>query len=177
MNVFVLCTGRCGSVTFAEACKHITNFTTGHESHVKCRGAARVAYPENHIEVDNRLIWFTGALYKRYGKGALYVHLIRNEEDTAASFAKRADGGIIAAYRDSILLRCPGKISDINICKDYCQTVNENIRYFLHDKPNQITIHIETAGKTFPVFWDAIGAAGNMSAALRELKVRHHRSV
>ena len=152
MNVFVLCTGRCGSVTFAEACKHITNYTTGHESHTKCRGAARMAYPENHIEVDNRLVWFVGALHKKYGKGAFYVHLLRNEEDTAASFAKRADRGIIAAYKDAILLRCPGKIPAINICRDYCHTVNENIRYFLQDKPHQMTIDIESAVDVFPEF-------------------------
>ena len=32
MNVFVLCTGRSGSVTFYNVCKHIKNYTTSHES-------------------------------------------------------------------------------------------------------------------------------------------------
>lgn len=45
MNVFVLCTGRCGSVTFVEACKHVTNYTSAHESRAGIAGPGRVQYP------------------------------------------------------------------------------------------------------------------------------------
>ena len=55
MNVFVLCTGRCGSTTFACACRHIENYTAAHESRSHLAGPERFAYPEDHIEVDNRL--------------------------------------------------------------------------------------------------------------------------
>ena len=65
MNVFVLTTGRSGSLTFAEACRHITNFSCGHETRVGLIGAERLAYPDQHIEVDNRLAWFTGRLERR----------------------------------------------------------------------------------------------------------------
>ncbi|WJI25223.1 hypothetical protein RHP47_05945 [Thermosynechococcus sp. QKsg1] len=50
MNVFVLCTGRCGSVTFAKACTFITNFSSAHESRTFLLGEARLAYPDRHIE-------------------------------------------------------------------------------------------------------------------------------
>ena len=65
MNIFVLCTGRCGSMTFTKACGHIDNFSSAHESRCGRLGNERLAYPENHIEVDNRLSWddFNG----RYG--------------------------------------------------------------------------------------------------------------
>jgi hypothetical protein len=35
-------------------------------------------------------------------------------------------------------------------------------------------IDIETAGEAFPEFWERIGAAGDLEAALRELQVHHH---
>ncbi|WP_299044728.1 hypothetical protein [uncultured Thermosynechococcus sp.] len=55
MNVFVPCTGRCGSVTFAKACSFITNFRSAHKSRTFLRGEARLAYPSCPIGVDNRL--------------------------------------------------------------------------------------------------------------------------
>ncbi len=45
MNVFVLTTGRSGSLTFAEACRHISNYSSGHETRVGLIGAERLAYP------------------------------------------------------------------------------------------------------------------------------------
>ncbi|MFM8634352.1 MAG: hypothetical protein ACKOEX_06015, partial [Planctomycetia bacterium] len=70
-HVFVLCTGRCGSVTFAKACGHFRNYSTGHETN-RAPGPARLAYPDGHIEIDNRLAWFLGGLEERYGDDALY---------------------------------------------------------------------------------------------------------
>ncbi|WP_298976670.1 hypothetical protein [uncultured Thermosynechococcus sp.] len=60
MNVFVPCTGRCGSVTFAKACSFITNFRSAYESRTFLRGEARLAYPSRSIGVDNRLSQFLG---------------------------------------------------------------------------------------------------------------------
>ena len=47
-NIFVLCTGRCGSVTFSKACKHITNYTSGHETRIK-KLDDRLDFPSFHI--------------------------------------------------------------------------------------------------------------------------------
>ncbi|WP_426031044.1 hypothetical protein [Cypionkella sp. TWP1-2-1b2] len=52
---FVLCTDRCGSKTSTRYTKRVTNFTVKHESRSHLLGANRFAYPESHIEVDNRL--------------------------------------------------------------------------------------------------------------------------
>lgn len=60
MNVFVLTTGRSGSTTFYKACRHISNYTCGHESNWSLIGKERLNYPENHIEVDNHLVWMLG---------------------------------------------------------------------------------------------------------------------
>lgn len=61
MNVFVLNTGRCGSMTFTKACSHIANYTSAHESRCGYLGKSRFDYPENDVEVDNRLSWVAGA--------------------------------------------------------------------------------------------------------------------
>jgi hypothetical protein len=107
MNVFVLCTGRCGSVTFSKACGHITNFTSGHESRRKVWGAARFAYSDNHIETDNRLAWLLGRLDAAHGRDARYVWLTRNEDDVVESFVRKdADAGIgqiVTAYHEGII--------------------------------------------------------------------------
>ena len=49
MNVFILCTGRCGSLTFTRACGHMTNFTTAHESRVALIGDARLACHDTEV--------------------------------------------------------------------------------------------------------------------------------
>ena len=105
MNVFVLSTGRCGSTTFVEACRHVTNFTAAHESRARISGSGRLKYPAQHIEADNRLSWFLGRLDREYGDGAFYVHLTRDDRKTADSLLNRYHGGIMRAYAAGILMR------------------------------------------------------------------------
>lgn len=136
MNIFILCTGRCGSTTFIKACQHITNYTAAHESRSFMIGPERVAYPDNHIEADNRLSWFLGKLENAYGNDAFYVHLQREIRSTAKSFLKRWDFGIMKSYRTQIVMGLDKKTPDIEkieVCVDYCETVNQNIKAFLKD--------------------------------------------
>lgn len=85
----MLNTGRCGSMTFVHACSHIDNYTSGHESRAGHHGDARLEYPDNHIEADNRLSWMLGSLDRKFGTDAFYLHLWRDPESVAQSFAKR----------------------------------------------------------------------------------------
>jgi hypothetical protein len=168
MNVFVLCTGRCGSVTFVQACRHITNYTAAHESRIQKIGADRVSYPQNHIEADNRLSWFLGRLDRAYGDNAFYVHLTRNREDTARSFSKRWEFGIMRAYRVGILWKLAESVDPMPVCLDYCDTVTANIEAFLKDKTRTMPFALETAKADFERFWSLIGANGDLTAALAE---------
>ena len=104
MNVFILNSGRCGSTTFIKACQHIDNYTASHESRIGIPGSARLEYPDQHIEADNRLSWFLGRLDREYGDNAFYVHLQREAEATRQSFARRSQYGIMRAYREGIYL-------------------------------------------------------------------------
>ncbi len=174
MNVFVLCTGRCGSVTFVKACEHITNFTAGHESRIRKVGPGRLEYPFGHIEADNRLAWFLGRLDEAYGDAGFYVHLMRDEEETARSFAKRGNLRLMAGYRSGIYLEPEAEALDV--ARDLVKTVNANIRLFLKDKTRKMDFRLETAAKDFREFWERIGALGDWEKAVAEWEVHYNQS-
>lgn len=166
MNVFVLNTGRCGSTTFAAACTHITNFSSGHETRSGLLGDQRVAFADYHIEVDNRLTWFLGRLDAAYGAEAYYVHLKRDDDAVARSFARRKSFGIMKAYREGLLMGVSEMTPDLAVAEDYCRCVSENIEGFLKDKPNVMRMSLEQIESEFEAFWHWIGAQGDLSAAL-----------
>lgn len=177
MNVFVLNTGRCGSTSFIKACNHITNFSCAHESRIGALGKDRLDYPENHIEADNRLSWLLGRLDRAYGDNAIYIHLKRNNNDTAHSFTRRYSHGIIKAYRGAgILMGLPEESEPMSVCLDYCDTVNSNIDLFLKDKTRKMVINLEDIEQDFIAFWKFIGAEGDLDAALSEFHTRHNAS-
>lgn len=177
MNVFILSTGRCGSTTFARACHHITNFTAAHESRGGRLGDGRFAYPNNHIESDNRLSWILGRLDRAYGDGAVYVHLRRDDMQTARSFLQRYNRGILRAYRNKIITaHSLDNARPIEVCLDYCDTVNTNIELFLRDKTKKMDFRMENGREDFRRFWDLIGAEGDQKAALAEWDVAHNPS-
>lgn len=179
MRVFVLSTGRSGTTTFVEACKHASNYTAGHETRAAQVGRSRFDYPDGHIEADNRLSWFLGALNEAYGSDPLYVHLLRDREATADSFLRRWDykwrGGIIEAFAHALVMHAPDWPDEnrLDVCRWYVDTVNANIRLFLRDK-RHLTIWLEDAARRFPIFWSAIGAEGDLDLALGEFEVRHN---
>lgn len=164
-------------MTFAKACSHIENFTSAHESRTGFYGTERLNYASDHIEVDHRLSWFLGKLDTQYGDDAFYVHLKRDIQLTAASYLKRWDFGIIAGYSQQILMGTPHKEPDpLEICLDFCDTVNSNIEMFLKDKRNKMTFTLENADEDFEVFWKKISAKGNYDDGLAEWKIKHNAS-
>lgn len=178
-NIFVLCTGRCGSTTLARACAHFDNYTCEHEGRSHLTGTARFDFPQRHIEIDNRLSWLLGRLDRHWGDAAFYVHLTRDREAVAQSFAKRAGQGILKAYRHDILMKAPRLSADtplIDFCRDYVDTVTENIHLFLRDKTHVMGMTLETLGPDFLQFCDRIGATGDLDAARTTLSQRHNPS-
>jgi len=179
MNVFILSTGRCGSMTFARACGHITNYSAAHESRIGELGPQRLAYPANHIESDNRLAWFLGRLERAYPQQVFYVHLRRDPEAVAQSYARRLEPGlIIPAYAHGIHIGLPEDIAPEaeTIARDYVDTVNTNIELFLRGRRNSMVFELENAAGDWCRFWSAIGAEGNLAAALAEFEVSYNAS-
>lgn len=197
MRVFVLCTGRTGSVTFAHAASHATNFSVGHESQI---GLARdrLNYPDAHIEVDNRLSWFTGSLGKMY-PDAFYVHLVRAEDEVVASYRRRSvdawsahrrfrfdlrriasrarETSIVDAFGHGILGRSrPWRHDEIDdTLRLFYQTVNDNISAHVMTRQH-IVVDLATLPDQFPTFWEAIGAEGDLDKAMESLHVRRNIS-
>jgi len=176
MNVFILNTGRCGSTTFIKACQYITNYSSAHESQSTLIGESRLAYPENHIEADNRLSWILGRLDVAYGDNAFYVHLSRDKNKTVESFAKRNDFGIMKAYREGILMQEQQNDSALELARDYIETIESNIALFLKDKTHTLEFSLENAEQNFRNFWQSINAKGDLDAALAEWKTSYNAS-
>lgn len=177
MNVFILNSGRCGSTTWIRACEHIDNYSAGHETRTHLTGTARLQYPEQHIEADNRLSWLLGRLQRAYGDDALYVHLRRDPEAVIESFSRRHHFGILRAYQEGILLGSDPTLPARELARDYLDTVEANITAFLRHRPRTLCVQLERADSDFPLFWEAIGASGDLDAALAEFKVRHNQSL
>jgi hypothetical protein len=174
LNVFILCTGRCGSTTFIRACGHLTNYSAGHETR-SMPGPERFAYPPDHIEADNRLSWMLGRLHRQFGEEAFYVHLRRDPAAVAASYNKRwAMGGTIIQAYDRSILRSDER--SLAVVEDMVDTMEANIHLFLDAIPasRSMTLDLETVGDHFPEFLERIGAEGDREAATQEWTRLHN---
>ncbi len=181
MRIFVLTSGRAGSKTFVKACQSIQNFTASHESLAGKIGEERFAYPDNHIEADNRLSWFLGKLDEKFGDEAFYVHLIREKKKVVASLLKRwkGRGNVMKAFCEGIYMIPTFTVTSEQkkqISTDYYECVNSNIFCFLKNKSRKMEIHLETIEKDFIKFWNLIGAEGNLNSAIQSLKIKHNQS-
>lgn len=177
MNVFVLTTGRTGSLSLERACSHITNFTAAHESRCGKLGSERLHFPDNHIEIDNRLAWFLSDIKAKYGDNAIYVHLIRDEKKVADSYAKRwnRETSIVRAYAYGILKLQEHQIENpADICLDFVQTTNRNIARFISDKSKKMTFDISNNTEDFSKFWELLDAEGDYDKAFEELNAVHN---
>jgi len=91
MRVFVLGTGRCGTVTFSKACNKIRNFSCSHESKTTSQRQVFgcLEYPDNHIEIDPRLSYHYPLIIKKYPE-AIIFHLKRGRDKCIRSLSKRS---------------------------------------------------------------------------------------
>lgn len=179
MNVFVTGTGRCGSLTFAHACSHALNYTVAHESRAGCPGDSHLWYPDDHIEVDPHLSWMLGPLVEKY-PSAVYVHLLRDRDLVVASWRRRSihPRWGAAAFVDAVYQARSDNMSDTEYEQALVglyNTVNANIHVALKEV-SSMTIHIVDIARHFPQFWAAVGARGDVHAALREFATRYNSS-
>lgn len=160
-------------MTFARACAHATNCTVAHESGLE--GGALV-YPDNHIEVDNRLAWHLGRLGELYPDAA-WVHLSRDPGEVAASYAKRWNNArsMVRAYGEDIARFTRSPESARASAVALVETVEANIREFLRHRTH-VDVRVDRFEDDFKNFWKAYGLAGDLKAALAELRVRYNQS-
>ena len=72
------------------------------------------------------------------------------------------------SYRKGILWDVDPNADRMRLAVDLVHTLDTNIRHYLRDKSQTMTIDIETAKQAFPTFWERIGAEGDLEAALHE---------
>lgn len=174
-RVFVLCSGRCGSVTLSKALACADNFTVGHESNMAVAGPERLHYPTQHIEIDNRLTFMLGRLHARYGDEPLYVHLMREPAACAASYAKRFHPGLLLfAWARGIHVGMPDELDLAMLARDLVDNMNQNIALFLADRPHVARVRVEHFGADVAALWAQMGAEGNLQAALASLSTHHN---
>lgn len=178
-NVFVIGSGRCGTSTFAKACEHIENWSVAHESKAQSWGYDRLDYPHGHIECDCRLSWRMGSLVSRF-PDAFYVHLVRDQLETAKSWSHRANRTMMRYWWRCVLLhwhdpRMPEEHS-IPVAMDMVRTANDNVAHAIRNA-RHVVVWIETPRSGFEEMWRAIGAKGDLDAALDTLKRKHNCSM
>ena len=169
MRVFVTGTGRCGTTTFYQACRHITNYTSAHETE-----AGRIPsyqYPDRHIEVSHLLV--VGIPFiRQHFPDSVWVHLTRSREACIQSIRGQLWGEVAAWSREWYLTDHPALVYEA--AQAYYDRVIELCQVLL---PDAITIPIERAREWFPYFWHKIGAEGDMDAALNEFDRAYNPSV
>lgn len=178
-NVFVLTPGRTASTTFSKACEHIENYTSAHEMNSTIIDLDnRLTFPNNHIEVDNRLIWYIDNLKIRYGSSAKYVYLRRKPDDVALSYHKRWNNkvSIVRGYGESILMKgfCPAN-ERLSICQSYSKLVDEKLLSFIKDNEG-IIVNVENIESDFRKFYDWISAKGDVELCINEFNKYYNKN-
>lgn len=176
MKVAVLTAGRSGSMSLYQACGHIQNYTTGHDSGSGELAQVRTLLKDRHIEIDTRFAWLLGRLSESNADDVYYVFLTRDGAAIAKSYDQRWQNrkGIIRGYCEAILQRDKPD-GDLDLAIDLVETIEANIRVFLKDKRHSV-IHLEMWQDDIPRFFREIEAEVDLDAALAAFGERHNAS-
>lgn len=176
MRIFVLTTGRTASTTFSKACSHFEGMTASHESKAgKIKG--RLDYPDNHVEIDNRLVWFLSSLEKIYKtEDTFYVYLKRDKEEVIKSYIKRwyVKSSIVRGMFNNILM-CEGHASyseKYQSCELYVDTVEDAIESFGARNKNYAVVSLGNIKEDFSNFVTQAGVRCDLEKALSEFDTK-----
>lgn len=161
MRVFVVGTGRCGTSTFYQACRHIENYTAGHET--AARTWTIYPYPDKHIEVAGHLSMLMGRVIYAY-PGSFWVHLIRRKEACVRSLASQSQAPLDSFARHWFQVF---QLDPLKAAIGFYDCVNANIRTMLNGVEH-MTIQTEWAKDKWSEFWERIGAEGDYDASVAE---------
>lgn len=168
MRVFVVGTGRCGTVTFSKACSHINNFVSGHETYSKnFSNFDKLLIPDNRIEVDPHFAHVLPLAIEKY-PDAKWVHLIRERKACVESIAKTNGIKHYAKFATMSVSDDMHEISDT-----FYRVINANIDMWLKNT-NSMKIYLENIVQEWSVFWNFIGAKGDMKASIDELSKKYN---
>lgn len=169
-RVFIVCTGRCGSVSFREACRYATNYRTGHESH-----CGFLEYPDQWIEVNNHLRCVIPHMANKY-PDALWVHLIREPKGCIRSLERMNDGAHMRAYQALYPSVMPShNLGDVAYRYYWAENDAINVQLTaLVANPQRRVMRLESIKDEWADFWQWIGAEGDDQASLAAWDVRRN---
>lgn len=171
MRVFVTGVGRCGTVSFYEACRFMTNYTTSHKEPARDQ-----EYPQdNHIAVNPQLRVAIMRVVKKYPT-SLWVQLTRAPQTNNPSLVAAGHGSVMQAY-GSMYTTMMDSLDLADVAAKYYQFENDRITALLHVSvpPSQRRImRLETIKEDWPKFWKWIGAEGDYAASLRSWDTPHN---
>lgn len=168
MRVFVTGTGRCGTSTFYHACRHMTNYTAGHES-AACYYDYQ--YPDWHIEASGGLSFFVGTLLKRH-PASKWVLLKRNRWDTIDSLVKQSAESMRRFGQFWLYMSDPDPFLAADV---FYETVHDLIHAAV-PKGQLRVMEMERAKDDWRDFWKWIGAEGDFDASLAEWDRKYNSS-
>ncbi len=162
MRVFVVGTGRCGSVTFYQACSHMTNFSSGHET-LATQKIGCLNYPDDHIECSPPLLLSAPALIKAY-PDAKWIHLVRERESCIKSLEGQVAESLKRFAGQWWLRQKPEPKSAAPVFYDTCIGLAEA----LLPRDRMLVVQMESAYQSWEEVWAFLGAQGNFEASRNE---------
>ena len=170
MRVFILGTGRCGSMPCAKAASHVTNFTSAHESNI----LPDFHFPDNHIEVSPRLTWVLSSLGRVYpDDDTFWVHLVRRREEVIASWIKRGPHRG-AGYWRKLVWSTSSVVSYKKACGMCYDAMHGQIEDFLDTRVRTFRIRLEHGAEDWGNLWSRIHAEGDFEASEAEWKTKYN---
>ena len=81
----------------------------------------------------------------------------------------------MSAYANGMHLGLAPDTNPLEVALDYCDTVNHNIAHFIKDRKFTMKFALENAKEDWAVFWERIGARGDLAAALSEWEIAYNK--
>jgi len=159
MRVFVFGSGRCGSVSFAESCKYMTNYTCAHESI-----NYDLEYPDNHIEVNPQFRVIIPELMSKY-LDAKFVWLTRNPEKVTASIRVLDKGRWLRDWWVFYNTLKPTNLDEAARITTRCLLHTCSIVFQQIPESQKKLLMIEKIQHQLKDFWDWIDAEGDFELA------------
>jgi len=169
MRVFGVGTGRCGTCTLYQACTHIENYTSGHETQAGI--VSPHEYSDNHIEISSQLVLEIPTLKEKY-PDAVFVHVIRDKDSCVESLLRNC-WDAMEAYASQWHQTNHPYDTVIAASKFYDQ-VNAMCMFF-----SEIRIELESPLNGWQQLWSRLGAEGNYAESVivwdKRYNAREHR--
>lgn len=170
-NIFIISPGRTATYAMSKAFSNVSDYTCAHESRVGFFNDQRINYPDNHIELDNRLSFYLPQLTRKYSKkNSLLVIVNRDRNSIAKSYNKRwRKINIMKAFSQGIHMN-DLQSNNIDVCLAYVNYIYETIDYFKPQWDNVLEIEFSDLNFGIEQILKKINKINDLENVLEEMK-------